>query len=267
MTIVTPSLNQDSSLERTILSVLNQHYPNLEYIVIDGGSTDNSVEIIRRYAPYLAYWVSEPDRGQAHAVNKGWEKSTGAIYAFLNADDAYLPGVLIKIADLFATRPNLGMVYGDSLFVDDQGHTLGIKRGCALTYKQLLFRGQSGIIQPTCFFRGSVVSKVGYLDESLFMGFDYDFILRVTQHTEILYLPAMLAVTTYNQKIKSFMYPERFHAENRKIASRYERHLFLCHRWNAAKFRLLRMLPTSLEHCFRRWRNSIEDRIILEKDP
>src|ERR671929_1292923 len=105
LSIITPSFNQGRFLEETILSVLNQEYEPLEYIIIDGGSTDDSVEVIRRYEHRLAYWVSEKDRGQVHAINKGLEKATGDICAFLNSDDLYLPGVFSRVMRHFAENP------------------------------------------------------------------------------------------------------------------------------------------------------------------
>ena len=113
ISIVTPSYNQAEFLERTILSVLNQDYPNLEYIIIDGGSTDGSVEIIKKYEKYLAYWVSEKDKGQSDAINKGFQKSTGDILAWLNSDDTYLSGTLFKVVKAFQENPNADLIFGN----------------------------------------------------------------------------------------------------------------------------------------------------------
>ena len=109
--IVTPSYNQAQFLERTILSVLNQNYPNLEYIIIDGGSTDGSVEIIKKYERYLSYWVSEKENVQADAINKGFQKSTGQILAWLNSDDLYLPNTLVKIMNIFLRNKEITFLY------------------------------------------------------------------------------------------------------------------------------------------------------------
>lgn len=113
ISIVTPSYNQGSYLEETILSVLNQKYPNLEYIIIDGGSTDSSVEIIKKYASYLSYWVSEKDSGQSEALNKGFNRASGEIIAWLNSDDLYCENTLHIIAEKFMEHPEVGIVYGD----------------------------------------------------------------------------------------------------------------------------------------------------------
>ena len=119
ISIVTPSYNQSQFLERTILSVLNQNYPNLEYLIIDGGSTDGSVEIIRKYEKYLAYWVSEKDNGQADAINRGFQKSTGKILAWLNSDDIYLPGTLLKVSETFNKNPEVDLIFSNIFFIDE----------------------------------------------------------------------------------------------------------------------------------------------------
>ena len=114
ISIVTPSFNQGQFLEETICSVLDQEYANLEYIVIDGGSSDESVDIIRKYEKHLAYWESEKDRGQVHAINKGLARTTGDIFAYINSDDVYRPGAFATVADYFTQQPNAEWVCGDT---------------------------------------------------------------------------------------------------------------------------------------------------------
>ncbi|GAG29700.1 unnamed protein product, partial [marine sediment metagenome] len=123
--IVTPSYNQAQFLESTILSVLNQNYPNLEYIIIDGGSTDGSIEIIKRYQKYLAYWISEKDEGQADAINKGFEKSTGQILAWINSDDTYLPETLFRVAKHFQQHQKADLVFGNINFINEYDEITG----------------------------------------------------------------------------------------------------------------------------------------------
>jgi glycosyltransferase involved in cell wall biosynthesis len=115
ISIVTPSYNQGQYIEETILSVLNQNYPNLEYIIVDGGSKDDTVEVIKRYEKHITYWVSEKDRGQVHALNKGLEKATGDIFAFINSDDVYLPGAFFAIVDYFREHPDCAWLCGDTI--------------------------------------------------------------------------------------------------------------------------------------------------------
>ena len=118
ISIVTPSFNQGQFLESTILSVLDQDYPDLEYIIIDGGSTDNSLEVIRKYTDRISYWVSEPDEGQSHAINKGWSMATGDIIAWINADDVYCPGAFSLVAKAFENNPDAVMVIGSGSSYD-----------------------------------------------------------------------------------------------------------------------------------------------------
>ncbi|HRY21099.1 MAG TPA: glycosyltransferase family 2 protein, partial [Flexilinea sp.] len=125
VSIVTPSFNQAEFLERTIQSVLSQDYPNLEYIIIDGGSTDGSVEIIRKYENRLAYWVSEKDKGQTNAINKGFNRAKGEIFAWLNSDDIYEPGAIQAAVEALMSDPSLGFVYGDCNFIDSHDRIIG----------------------------------------------------------------------------------------------------------------------------------------------
>src|SRR5437773_10669670 len=121
LSIITPSFNQAQYLEETILSVLQQKYDPLEFIIIDGGSTDGSVEIIRKYESRLAYWVSEKDRGQAHAINKGLQRATGELIAYLNSDDYYSPGALRSVAEFFMVHPDVDLIHGRCAVADAEG--------------------------------------------------------------------------------------------------------------------------------------------------
>src|ERR1035437_4288596 len=124
ISVITPSFNQGKYLESTIKSVLEQDYPNLEYIVIDGGSEDNSVEIIKKYEKHLAYWESVKDKGQSHAINKGFAIATGEILAWLNSDDTYEQNAIYNIAEWFRKYPELDFIYGDVNIIDEKGAVL-----------------------------------------------------------------------------------------------------------------------------------------------
>src|SRR5262245_19170175 len=121
ISVITPSFNQAEFIETTILSILQQNYPNLEYLVIDGGSSDGSIEIIQKYQRHLAYWVSEKDRGQAHAINKGLQRATGELIAFLNSDDFYLEDTLARVADRYMRHPGVDLWHGRCRIVDQRG--------------------------------------------------------------------------------------------------------------------------------------------------
>lgn len=178
ISIVTPSYNQGRFLEETIQSVLSQNYPSLEYIIIDGGSTDGSVDIINKYQRQLVYWLSEPDKGQGQAINKGFRKATGDVVGWLNSDDLYLPGALKSIGEYFASNPEVDVVYGNQLDIDEKGRVFRALRSLRFSRLALLSRGMT-IPQPAAFFRKGVLEKTGYLDESLCWSVDYEFFLRI----------------------------------------------------------------------------------------
>jgi glycosyltransferase involved in cell wall biosynthesis len=157
ISIVTPSYNQAQFLERTILSVLNQNYPNLEYIIIDGGSTDGSVEIIKKYEKYLSYWVSEKDRGQSHALNKGFEKANGKIFAYLNSDDLYLPNVL-KIISKYFNQNEWDIIYGHSYVIDASDNINNLSVALPFRLKEYFF-GVFPIPQQSSFWKPEVFYK------------------------------------------------------------------------------------------------------------
>ena len=178
VSIVTPSYNQARFIEETIRSVLLQGYPNLEYSIIDGGSTDDSVEIIRKYAPWLAYSVSEPDRGQSHAINRGWRGATGEILAWLNSDDMYGPEAVGQAAKFLLAHPMTDMVYGDCRMIDEHGKFMKWCPTMAFDLKVLL-RSVWFIAQQATFIRRRVIDKVGELNEELDLVMDWELWLRI----------------------------------------------------------------------------------------
>jgi glycosyltransferase involved in cell wall biosynthesis len=184
VSIITPSYNQAEYLEATIESVLSQDYPRLEYIVIDGGSTDGSLDIIKRYSGQLADWLSEPDAGQTEAINKGFNRATGEIYGWLNSDDVYQPGAISEVVDYFKSHPEIGMVYGQANYIDSTGKLVGRFPAAKTDYTRLL-RGYVHIPQQSAFFRGNLWRMVGPLDPSFYFAMDYDLWVRLAAVTAI----------------------------------------------------------------------------------
>ena len=191
VSVVTPSYNQAQYLEGTILSVLGQSYKPIEYIIIDGGSTDGSLEIIEKYADQLAYWVSEKDKGQTDALNKGFAVAHGSILAWLNSDDIYKPEAVAESVDYLVDHPQVGMVYGDLDFIDENDRVIG-KFPAAQTDLKRLRRGYVHIPQPSAFFRAEVWHKVAPLDDSFYFAMDYDLWVRLARLTEFKYLPGKM---------------------------------------------------------------------------
>jgi glycosyltransferase involved in cell wall biosynthesis len=187
VSIITPSFNQGRFLEQTMLSVLEQDYSRIEYIVIDGGSSDNSVALIERYADKLAYWVSERDKGQTDALNKGFSMAHGDILAWVNSDDVYTLGAVSAAVAYFQEHHEIGMVYGDLDFIDENDRVIG-RFNAAQTDLARLRRGFVHIPQPAAFFRAEYWRKVGPLDASFFFAMDYDLWVRLAKVTKIKYL-------------------------------------------------------------------------------
>lgn len=177
ISVVTPSFNQGGFLEQTILSVLGQGYENLEYIVVDGGSTDESVDIIRKYAGRLAYWVSEKDHGQADALNKGFAKASGDIVCWINSDDFLLPGALLRLAAEFREEDDL--IYGACLSFSETGRKCVINRPPEHNYEELCLIDY--IVQPSSFWRRSLWEKTGPLETSLHYAFDWEWFIRAAK--------------------------------------------------------------------------------------
>lgn len=187
VTIVTPSFNQAPFLERTILSVLGQNYPNIEYIVMDGGSNDGSAEIISRYADRLAYWESQKDKGQTDAINKGFARAHGEILAWLNSDDVLYPHAVSEAVAYLTKHPECGLVYGDSDFINAEDRVIGRFNAKQTDYKKLT-QGYVHIPQQSAFWRADLWKQVGPLDDTIYFAMDYDLWLRLAKVSEVKYL-------------------------------------------------------------------------------
>jgi len=188
VSIITPSFNQAHFLEATIQSVLEQDYPNIEYIIIDGGSTDNSVEVIKKYEGRLAVWVSEPDKGQTDAINKGFARAKGEILAWINSDDTYQPGAVSEAVKFLGENPEAAMVYADCNYIDEQGRVIGKFASRQTDYARLR-RGYAHIPQQTMFFRAKYWKELGPLDPSFYFAMDYELWVRLARHAPLMYLP------------------------------------------------------------------------------
>jgi glycosyltransferase involved in cell wall biosynthesis len=201
ITVVTPSYQQGRWIERTIRSVLDQGYPDLEFVVLDGGSTDETLEIIGRYADRLTRWSSAPDDGQAAAIDEGWRASTGEILTWLNSDDFYVEGTLEIIGRWFGDHPDRGFVYGRCRLVDPDGAPLGIT-GSPFSRRGLLLSHQM-IPQPAAFLRRSLVQRAGFVNPQLRYSMDYDLFVRASAIERPVFLPRILAEATIHPDAKT----------------------------------------------------------------
>ena len=217
ISIITPSFNQGNYLEETILSVINQNYNNLEYIVIDGGSTDGSVEIIKKYASRINYWISEKDSGQSAAINKGFEKCTGEIVAWLNSDDCYLDGTLQKVVEYFSTGDH-ALLYGKTILFGDKRREIekGLDDPVDVFLKCLAF---VPFPQPSTFFKRLVLTEQGKLDETLHYGMDHDLFARVALNYNILGVDDVFSKYRFHETSKSNFHL-KFAEERTKVFSR-----------------------------------------------
>jgi glycosyltransferase involved in cell wall biosynthesis len=188
VTIVTPSFNQAKYLERTIQSVLSQDYPNLEYIITDGGSNDGTVELIKKYEKRLAWWVSEKDRGQTDAINKGFARARGEILAWLNSDDTYEPGAIKDAVTFFTSHPDISSVYSQANYIDENDKVIGRFPAAQTNYRKLR-QGYVHVPQQACFFRANLWKKVGPLDPSFYFAMDYDLWVRLAKEAPMAFVP------------------------------------------------------------------------------
>lgn len=202
VTIVTPSFNQGRFIRETIESVLCQDYPRIEYIVMDGGSTDETADIAKEYASRLT-WISEKDRGQSHAINKGFQKASGEIVSWLNSDDVISPGAVTKAVRAFERNPQLGAVYGDGHQIDINGNVKNRFATEPFNLWKLIYVSDY-ILQQASYFRREVFESIGYLDESLHFAMDWDIFIRIGKHYSIEYIPEYMGSIREYAEAKSF---------------------------------------------------------------
>lgn len=261
VTVVTPSYNQAHFIEETLRSVLLQGYPNLEYIVVDGGSTDGTVEILQHYQDRVT-WISEPDRGQADAINKGLRMAGGAILAYLNSDDTYLPGALHTAAGAFQDRPDAGLVFGDCYAVDRHGRRRGLIRGHPFDLERTVKRGEF-VPQQAAFWSRPAMEAVGLFDESLHFCMDHDFFIRLGQRFPAHYVARPLANFRFHDTSKSVSAAENHWRESMAVSRRYGLTPLTAWYWiRVARHWGLRLLPQPLATRVRRWLGRAQDPLL-----
>jgi glycosyltransferase involved in cell wall biosynthesis len=257
ISIVTPSLNQGRTIEDTILSVLAQDYPSVEHIVVDGGSTDETLSVLRKY-PHLR-WVSEPDRGQTHAINKGIGMSSGEIFAYLNTDDLYRPGAFHAVSDVFQRSPDVDVIVGDAEAIDDN---LESPEPCPARLDRVadllrFWEWGNGfcVPQPAVFVRRRALDRAGLFDESYNLAMDYEMWLRLAARSKFQVLPRTLAAFRLGEETKTSRYRcgmvlEAFRASRKHagaIAPKARWSLVLCSRREAGGH-LLTLAEEGLKH-------------------
>lgn len=225
ISIITPSYNQGHFIKETIDSVLNQNYPNLEYIVMDGGSTDDTAKILKTYGNKIS-WVSKKDKGQTDAINTGIRKSTGDIVAYINSDDVMLPNTLHTVAEYFMDHSEVMWLTGDYFIIDENGNKI---QSFVANYKKILRQYPTKvvlsianfIIQPSTFWRRSLMDRIGFFDDTLHYCMDFDYWMRAIRHYPVSILPNYFSLFRIHGNSKGGSLFEKQFTEEHEIVLKY----------------------------------------------
>jgi glycosyltransferase involved in cell wall biosynthesis len=218
VTIVTPSFNQGRFIRETIESVLAQDYSPIEYLVMDGGSTDETLGVLKSFGDRF-YWASERDKGQSQAINKGWRRAQGVYLAWLNSDDIYLPGAVSKGVTFLQQHPAIGAVYGHGYHIEENGRIL--EPYPTEPFNRQRLAETCYICQPTVFIRKSVLEKIGFLDENLHFCMDYDLWFRIARDFDFGLIPDFLACTRFYRTTKTLGQKVQVHKEIMSVVFRH----------------------------------------------
>jgi len=219
ISVIIPSFNQADFIEETILSVIDQNYKNIELIIIDGGSSDGSLEIIEKYQKYIAFWVSEPDHGQSHAINKGLRVAKGEWVCWQNSDDVFIGEAFSFIADCISRKPNSNFIIGNIYLIDKQSKILTSLKYVKPTYLSLLSEGMV-LTNQAAFWRKDIHKKIGYLAEDLHFGFDYEWFLRILKEYKAEHFNKIIGALRLYEETKTSTSPLKFQVEYSKFLPR-----------------------------------------------
>jgi len=257
ISIVTPSFNQVDFIERTIRSVLNQGYDNLEYIIVDGGSTDGTVEILKKYGGKIK-WISEKDNGQTEAINKGMRMVTGEIMAYLNSDDTYEKNTFNIVAKYFEGKPRAMIVYGKGRYVDKNDKYIGDYPTDGVSFD--ILKNKCPICQPGVFWRRKLMNDIGLFDESLKYGMDYDYWIRTAKKFEFNYIDKYLANYRLHDQAKTVGQAVKMAEEQMIVCKKYYGEIgdrwilnYVNHKINSGRLdNLMKIIPTSFVEIIKR---------------
>jgi len=220
ISVISPSYNQGHFLKTNILSILEQNYPSVEHIIIDGGSTDTTVDILKSFDDHIAYWVSEPDRGQSDALNKGLEAASGEVIGWQNSDDYYLPGAFHLVGETFRENPEIEVIYGDYLYVNDGNRILGSKKYApCFDIREYLYVG-ANISNQSVFFRREALERVGGFDVDLHLAMDFDLFLKLSTFARFKHVRTYLGAYRVHGEQKGQNLKEEDREEYRLIRER-----------------------------------------------